>query len=447
MERKLNSQRPRVVIVGGGFAGLKAARELSRAPVDVLLVDRTNHHVFQPLLYQVAAAALSPRDIARPLRDVLRRQRNASVLMAEVVGFDVDQQRVLLSDGDALAYDFLIVAVGARHSYFGNDNWESHAPGLKTIADALELRSRILLEFERAERNATRAALSDQSGPPEASLTFVVVGAGPTGVEMAGAIAEIAHRTMRRNFRLIRPEMTRTLLVEAADRVLPPFPEELSVKAQRQLEDLGVEVRCSTRVVEMSDNSVRLVATDATSTEDEKVAASCIIWAAGNEVSSILADLPADRDRSGRVTVAPDLSLPAAPNVFVLGDAAACAGADGKPLPGLAPVATQQGSAAADNIRRDLKGRSRKAFSYWDRGSMATIGKARAVAWMGSLRFGGLLAWLAWSLIHILFLIGFRTRVVVMLEWLYLYLFNRRDARLLHSLREPHPTPDCDSET
>lgn len=422
-------RRPRVVIIGGGFAGLNAAKALRRAPVDVVLVDRTNHHVFQPLLYQVATAALSPRDIGRPLRDVLRRQSNASVLMANVVGFDLDQRRVLFEDGDSLGFDRLVVAVGARHSYFGRDEWESVAPGLKTIADALDLRRRILLEFERAERFAKRERPSATDEAASPAPTFVVVGAGPTGVEMAGAIAEIAKKTMLRDFRAIRPEDTRVVLVEAAPRVLPPFPEELSANAERQLEDLGVDVRTGLRVTDIDRSHVELEAADGTR---ETLRTNCVIWAAGNEAPALLRGLPAAFDRNGRVEVQPDLSLAQDPDVFVLGDAAHVRDEEGAPLPGLAPVAMQQGRHVAKVIREDLDGRPRTPFRYVDKGTMATIGKARAVAWIGRLRFGGLFAWLAWSLVHILFLVGFRTRIVVMLEWIFLYVFQRRDARLIH---------------
>ena len=427
-----------MVIIGGGFAGLNAAKALRRAPVEVVLVDRTNHHVFQPLLYQVATAALSPRDIGRPLRDVLRRQRNATVLMANAVGFDLAARRVLFEDGDSLAFDRLIVAVGARHSYFGNDEWESIAPGLKTLADALDLRRRILLEFERAERFANRV----RAGGPDTEFsspapTFVVVGAGPTGVEMAGAIAEIAKKTMLRDFRAIRPEDTRVVLVEAASRVLPPFPEELSAKAQRQLEGLGVDVRTGVRVTGIDRTHVVL---ESSGGGHESLRTNCVIWAAGNEAPRLLRQLPAERDRNGRVVVEPDLSLAQAPDVFVLGDAAHVEDQNGDPLPGLAPVAMQQGRHVAKVIREDLEGRTRPSFRYVDKGTMATIGKARAVAWIGRLRFGGLFAWLAWSLVHILFLVGFRTRIVVMLEWIFLYVFQRRDARLIHGWRLTDPS-------
>lgn len=430
---KSKKNRPKVVVVGGGFAGLNVVRSLARAKVDLVLLDRTNHHLFQPLLYQVAAAALSPRDIARPLRDILRRQKNATVLMANVTGFDVANQEVLIGEGETVRYDYLVVAIGARHSYFGKDAWEIHAPGLKTLEDALELRRRVLLEFEGAERLAARHLAR---GNPEAvnkDLTFVVVGGGPTGVEMAGAIAEISRNTMQRDFRLIRPENTRTVLVEASPRVLLPFPEELSAKAQSQLHTLGVEVRTSTRVTNIEPGKVLLQSTPERGDESsEELASNCVIWAAGNLVSDVLRTLGAERDRSGRVMVRADLSLDGHSKIFVLGDAAHCIGADGEPLAALAPVAMQQGKATAANIRRDLRGDPRKPFSYWDRGTMATIGKVRAVAWFGRLRFGGAFAWLAWSLVHIAFLIGFRTRLVVMLEWLYLYLFGRRDARLIH---------------
>jgi NADH dehydrogenase len=419
--------RRRVVVIGGGFAGLHAVKALRRAPVDVVLIDRTNHHLFQPLLYQVAAAGLSPGDIARPLRAIFRRQANVTVLMAEVVAFHPERRAVELHRGERVSYDWLVVAVGARHSYFGRPEWEAQAPGLKTLDDALAIREKILLSFERAERAAARGEPVDPG-----DLTFVVVGAGPTGVEMAGAIVEIARDTLRRNFRLIEPASTRVFLVEGEDAVLPPFPQELRESARRQLEGLGVQVRVGTRVVAIDQDGVSLRGRDAEDdAEDERIGTRNVVWAAGNTVSGLLGDLGGDRDRAGRIEVERDLSLPGRREVFVAGDAALFA-TDAGPLPGLAPVAMQQGKHAALCVLADLRSRPRPEFRYRDRGTMATIGKARAVAWIHGLRFGGFAAWLAWSLVHVAFLIGFRNRASVMLEWIYLYLTGQRGARLLY---------------
>ena len=426
------------MVVGGGFAGLQAVKALRRAPVDVVLIDRTNHHLFQPLLYQVAAAGLSPGDIARPLRAIFRRQANVTVLMAEVVAIHPERRSVELHRGEQVTYDWLIVAVGARHSYFGHPEWEDRAPGLKTLDDALQIREKILLSFERAERAAARGEPVDPG-----DLTFVVVGAGPTGVEMAGAIAEIARETLRRNFRLIDPASTRVLLIEGESAVLPPFPEELRWSARRQLEDLGVEVRVGARVVAIDEGGVTVAIEGSAPGEDgegdgsswsgeQRIATHNVVWAAGNTVSGLLEDLGGARDRVGRVTVAPDLSLPECREVFVAGDAARFDTPAGSVLPALAPVAMQQGRNAARCVLADLRGRARPQFRYRDRGTMATIGKARAVAWIHGLRFGGFAAWLAWSLVHVAFLIGFRNRTSVMLEWIYLYLTGQRGARLLY---------------
>jgi len=429
-------RRPRVVVIGGGFAGLQAVKGLRRAPVDLVLVDRTNHHLFQPLLYQVAAAGLSPGDIARPLRAIFRRQPNVTVLMAEVVALHPERRTVELHRGERIAYDWLLVAVGARHSYFGHPEWEPQAPGLKTLDDALQIREKVLLSFERAERAAARGEPVDPG-----DLTFVIVGAGPTGVEMAGAIAEIARETLRRNFRWIDPTSTRVLLVEGEGAVLPPFPPELQASARRQLEELGVEVRLRARVVAIDGDGVRVEILDPPEGDagerggeggEQRIVTHNVVWAAGNTVSGLLADLGGERDRAGRIVVAPDLSLPGRPEVFVTGDAARFVTADGGVLPALAPVAMQQGRHAARGVLADLRGRPRPTFRYRDRGTMATIGKARAVAWIHRLRFGGFPAWLAWSLVHIAFLIGFRNRTAVMLEWIYLYLTGQRGARLLY---------------
>jgi NADH:ubiquinone reductase (H+-translocating) len=420
--------RRRVVVIGGGFAGLHAVKALRRAPVDVVLIDRTNHHLFQPLLYQVATAGLSPGDIARPLRAIFRRQANATVLMADVVAVHPERRAVELHRGERVCYDWLVVAVGARHSYFGRPEWEPLAPGLKTLDDALQIREKVLLSFERAERAAARGEPVDPR-----DLTFVVVGAGPTGVEMAGAIAEIAHDTLRKNFRLIDPAATRVHLIEGEAAVLPPFPEELRASALRQLRELRIDVRLRTKVVAIDEEGVtlELPAGDGASAQ-ERIATRNVVWAAGNQVDGLLGQLPGERDRAGRLTVGADLSLPQRPEVFVAGDAARFVGDDGAPLPALAPVAMQQGRHAARCVLADLRGRPRPLFRYRDRGTMATIGKARAVAWIHRLRFGGLLAWLVWSLVHIAFLIGFRNRTAVMLEWIYLYLTGQRGARLLY---------------
>jgi NADH dehydrogenase len=435
-----------VLVIGGGFAGLAVTRGLARAPVDVLLVDRTNHHLFQPLLYQVATAGLSPADIARPLREVLRRQKNVTVLMAEVVALDPQSNRAQLDSGEELAFDYCVLAVGAHHSYFGHDSWSEHAPGLKTLGDALEIRSRTLRSYERAERLAETsgrpplASAADPAAPDReagesgvAPPTFVVVGAGPTGVEMAGALVEIAHRTMRRNFRRIAPARSRVVLVEATNSVLGAYPEKLQESAQRQLADLGVEVLLGTRVTAIDEDGVVLEGGDGVS---QTIASHNVIWAAGNQVPELVRQVAsaggAEVDRAGRAKVEADLSLPRARHVFVIGDAAHLETEPGVLVPGVAPAAMQAGQAVARAIRADLAGAPRRLFRFSDRGTMATIGRARAVAWIGRLRFGGLLAWLAWSLIHIFFLIGFRNRVVVMLEWIALYLNGQRSGRLLY---------------
>jgi len=406
---------PRVVIVGGGFGGLYAARALAGAPVDVTVVDRTNHHVFQPLLYQVATASLSPSQIAYPIRGVLRNQKNARVVLGEVTGVDLAHRVVTLADGE-LPYDYLILASGASHSYFGHDEWEAQAPGLKTLDDALRIRERILLAFERAERerdDARRRAL----------LTFVVVGGGPTGVEMAGAIGEIACKVMPRDFRAIDTRDTRTILVEAGPRLLPAFPESLAARAERALERLCVEVRTGEAVTRMEDGAVWLGA--------DRIAAATVIWAAGVAPSPLARSLGVPLDRAGRVVVNADLSIPGHPEVLVIGDLAACAGAGGKPLPGLAPVAIQAGEHAARNVVRAARGEAALPFRYRDKGTMATIGRNAAVVDLGRLRIWGYPAWLMWCFIHILWLIGFRNRFLVMIEWAWAYVRFERSARLI----------------
>jgi len=406
---------PRVVIVGGGFGGLYAARALAGAPVELTVVDRTNHHVFQPLLYQVATASLSPSQIAYPIRGVLRRQKNARVVLGEVTGVDLARRAVVLEDGE-LPYDYLILASGASHSYFGHDEWEAQAPGLKTLDDALRIRERILLAFERAEREQDEARR-------RALLTFVVVGGGPTGVEMAGAIGEIACKVMPRDFRAIDTRDTRTICVEAGPRLLPAFPESLAAKAERALERLCVEARTGEAVTRMEEGTVWL--------GTDRIAAGTVIWAAGVAPSPLARSLGVPLDRAGRVVVNADLSIPGHPEVLVVGDLAACAGPGGKPLPGLAPVAIQAGEHAARNVARAARGEASLPFHYRDKGTMATIGRNAAVVDLGRLRISGYPAWLMWCFVHILWLIGFRNRFLVMIEWAWAYVRFERSARLI----------------
>jgi NADH dehydrogenase len=403
-----------VVIVGGGFAGLRAVRALRRAPVEVTLLDRRNHHVFQPLLYQVATAGLSAPEIAAPLRSILRRQSNVAVLMAEVVSVDVSRRVVLLSDGE-MRYDYLILATGATHSYFGHDAWARHAPGLKSIEDALEIRRRLFVAFERAERETDASARSGW-------LTFLVVGGGPTGVELAGTVAEIARHTLAREFRRIDPSQARVVLLEGTDRVLPPYPPGLSQKARQQLEGLGVEVRTSALVTGVDEGGVWLGA--------ERLAARTVLWAAGVAASPVGRSLGAAVDRAGRVGVEKDLTLPGRPEVFVAGDLALFE-QDGRPVPGVAPAAMQMGRHAARNVRRSLAGQPLLPFRYVDKGSLATIGRRAAVADFGRVRLWGFPAWMAWLGVHIFFLIGFRNRLVVLLDWARAYVSYQRSARLI----------------
>ncbi len=405
---------PRVVILGGGFGGLYCARALARAPVRVVLVDRQNYHSFQPLLYQVATASLSPADIASPIRSILRRQENADVWLGEAEAVDVDRRRVVLKDGE-LDYDYLVVATGVTHTYFSHDDWEPLAPGLKTMDDALEIRRRFLLAFEAAEREADPVAR-------RRLLTFVIVGGGPTGVELAGAMAEIARESIPRDFRFIDTTTARIILVEGTDRVLPAYPPSLSVKARKQLERLGVTVRAGTLVTAVDERGVQL--------GEDRVDAGNVFWAAGVEASHVARSLEAEQDRAGRVLVAGDLSVPDHPEVFVIGDLAHIV-QDGHTLPGVAQVALQGGRHVARLIRGELTGRPRSAFRYHDRGNLATIGRAAAVADLGRIRFAGLPAWLAWVFIHILYLIGFRNRILVMLQWAWAWATYQRGIRLI----------------
>ena len=410
---------PRVVVIGAGFGGLSVAKALGGKPVQVTLVDRANHYLFQPLLYQVATAGLSPANIAQPVRSILRKHKNIEVLMADVTAIDTAQKQVTAGE-HKLRYDHLVVATGARHSYFGHPEWEQFAPGLKTLDDALDIRRRLLTAYEKAEGSIDPVER-------ERLLTFVIVGAGPTGVEMAGAISEIARETMLRDFRKIDPAETRVLLLDAADRVLPTFDPKLSAQAENQLRNLKVDVRLGVAVQGVSAEGVE--------TKNGLVHARTVIWAAGNAASPLVKQLPGACDRAGRMQITPELNLPDHPELYVIGDAALCLGKDGKPLPGVSPVAMQQGKCVAKNILARIKGEPAHIFSYWDRGSMATIGRNRAVADVHFLKFGGLLAWLTWVFVHLVFLMDFRNRVSVFLIWVYSYFTRDQGARLITGKR------------
>jgi NADH dehydrogenase len=409
------SSRPHVVVIGGGFAGLWATRALASAPVRNTLLDRGNHHLFQPLLYQVATAGLSAPDIAAPLRHILRRQRNATVLMEEVAAIEPPSSRLLLADGRALAYDFLVLAAGATHAYFGHDDWAAHAPGLKTLDDALHIRRRILSAFERAEAEADPDAR-------RAWLTFAIVGGGPTGVELAGTLAEIAPHTLERVFRRTDPREARVLLLEAGPRVLASFPESLSAKARRQLGKLGVEIRTGMPVAAIDGEGVTLGA--------ERIVARTVLWAAGVAASPLARSLGVELDRQGRVPVLPDLRAPGIDNVYVAGDLASLR-QDGKAVPGVAPAAKQMGAHVAHAIRARLRGGDPPAFRYRDYGNLATIGRMAAVVHLGKLELSGAIAWWFWLLAHVFFLIGFRNRLVVMLNWTWAYWTYQRAARII----------------
>ncbi len=408
------NHRPRIVVVGGGFAGLWAVRALRRTPVDILLIDRSNHHTFQPLLYQVATAGLAAPSIAAPLRHVLRRQRNVTVLLGSVTGIDTDARRVI-ADQTPYSYDYLFVATGATHAYFGHDDWQRDAPGLKTLGDALAMRARILMAFERAE------AASDSTERVE-WLTFVIVGGGATGVELAGTLAEIARHTLKGEFRRISPSDARILLVEAGPRVLPSFVETLSRYAEHALQRLGVTVRTGRAITQVSPRGVSM--------EAERIAARTVLWAAGVEASPLARHLGADVDRSGRVKVCPDLSIEGHPEVFVAGDLAHVRAASGV-VPGLAPAAKQMGAHVARSLRARLRGAPTTAFRYRDYGQLATVGRRAAVVQLGPLRLTGAIAWWFWLTAHIFFLIGFRNRLVVLIDWASAYWTYRRGARII----------------
>lgn len=418
------SARPRVVIIGGGFAGIAAARALRRVPVDVTLLDRTNHFIFQPLLYQVATAALAPSDITAPIRWILRRQRNTEVLMAEARDI-ITERRVVRVDDEMreIPYDYLIVAAGARHSYFGHDDWEPYAPGLKAIEDASEIRRRFLLAFERAEK-------SDDPRERDEYLTFVVVGGGPTGVELSGALPFIARKALAPDFRRIDARRTRVILIEAGPRLLPSFPEDLALHATRDLADLGVEVRVNSVVTKVDQDGVCI--------GDEKIRARTAFWAAGNEASPLGRFLGGWLDRAGRVQVKTDLSVPGHPEIFAVGDLAVIA-QGGRLVPGVAPAANQEGALAAKNIVRDLRHEPRKNFHYWNKGDLATIGRSRAIADFGKVKFTGRLAWVLWLFVHIMYLVGFRNRLSVLMQWGYAYFTYQRGVRLITDVERYKP--------
>jgi NADH dehydrogenase len=406
-----------VVIIGGGFAGLSAARALADAPVRITLLDRTNHHLFQPLLYQVATAVLNPADISVPIRWLLRKQLNATVVMAEVDRIDPQARTVSLdSDTVRLSFDYLVVAAGARHAYFGHPDWEAHAPGLKSVEDALEMRRRFLLSFEAAER-------ASAAGERDALLTFVIVGGGPTGVELAGMIPEVTHHALTGEFRRIDPRQARVLLLEGGPRILPAFPEELSAQAQRDLESLGVEVR--TRCV------VTQVDSDGVVAGGERIDAHTVFWGAGNQASPLARQLGVALDRAGRVVVNPDLSVPGHPEIFCVGDMAATTTADGAPVPAVAPAANQMGELAGRNIARHVAGSATSPFRYVNKGDLATIGRHKAVAVIGGVRLRGTFAWLTWLFVHVLYLVGVRNRVSVVVQWAYQYFTFQRGVRLI----------------
>lgn len=435
--------QPRVVIIGGGFGGLSVARELKDTGVDITLIDRTNHHLFQPLLYQVATAALSPGDIAMPIRSVFRGEENIAVVLGEAVSVDVRQQVVRLDDNTPVPFDYLIIATGTKPSYFGHDDWAERAPGLKTLEDALEIRETMLFALEQAERTNDPKAR-------DKNTNFVIVGGGPTGVEMAGSISEIARKTMVADYKNIDTAHTRIYLIEAGKQLLTGFPAELSQAAKHTLEKMGVTVLLETMVTDITADGV------ATSTTF--IPTSTVIWAAGNTATAILGSIDTPHDKMGRIIVDPDLSIPGHDNVFIIGDAAHTKGEDGNPLPGVAQVALQQGRYVGKIIKDRSPKNRRQPFRYNDKGSLATIGRAKAVASVKGLNFTGFIAWLLWSVVHIFFLIGFRNRFRVMIEWMYYYLTFRRGIRLIvgkikpkwtapattvqTDKNTPHPAPD-----
>ena len=410
------TKKPKVLIIGGGFGGLRAAKALANETVDVTLIDRKNHHVFQPLLYQVATAVLSPGEIAQPIRRILHKYENIEVILGEVTGFDKEKSAVILADGSRITYDYLIIAAGARHSYFGHDEWEDQAPGLKTLEDAVDIRRRVLMAFELAEREAYLTGVQKQ-------LTFVVVGGGPTGVELAGAIADIARQALAIDFKVIDTRKAKVILFEGSDKILGTFGNNLSASAKTQLESTGVEVRLNSFVDEVEPGRIRV--------GDEWIDCDVVLWATGVAASSLGKALGAKTDKVGRVFVEPDLSILGFRNIFVIGDMAMLLQADGEPVPGVSPAAMQMGKATAKNILRDLEGKERVNFTYVNKGTMATIGRSKAIADIAGMQFKGFIAWLMWLFLHVLFLIGFRNRFAVLVDWFWAYLTRERSARLI----------------
>lgn len=417
------SSRKKLIVIGGGFAGLNLIQSLKRAPLDILLIDKRNHHLFQPLLYQVATATLSPRDICVAFRELCAKQQNTTVIMGEVVQIDKEERKVILGNGDSFDYDYLAIAVGSKHSYFGNDKWEAFAPGIKTITDALNIREHILTSFEKAER-------LDSLTETHKYLTFVIVGGGPTGVEFAGTIAELINKTMHKNFRRIRTERARVFLVEAFDRLLPPFDPKLSERTKLDLEKLGVTVLTNHAVTDITADGVRL--------GDTFIESKNVIWAAGNAIPAVVKTLGVEQDKQGRVIVEKDLSIPDHPEIFVLGDASHLKSKKGIPLPGVATVAVQQGRFLGALIKEELSKKHppkhrHHGFKYFDKGSLATIGTGKAVCSIGKFKFTGLFAWFIWAFVHIAYLTSFRNRASVMLEWTIHHLTGARSSRIIHS--------------
>lgn len=407
---------PKVIIIGGGFGGINVAKALKATDIEILLIDKTNHHLFQPLLYQVATAALSVSNIASPIREILKNQPNTTVLMAEVDKIDLNKQQVWTTSKEAYSYDYLIVASGSRHSYFGHDHWEEYAPGIKTALDAVRIREHLLLAFEKAE------ACED---PLQAMqyLKFAIIGAGPTGVEMAGSIAEFAHRSLSKNFRRIKPQDTTIYLIEGADQILPSYPAKLAAIAQKDLEKLGVEVRLNALVTEINPQGIYI--------KDHFIPVKNVVWAAGNQASPLLKTLGIPLDREGRACVNSDLSIPGHSNVFIIGDAACFINEQGESLPALAPVAIQQAHYVAKLIKNKLTPSARKPFAYFDKGMISTIGRGKAVGMFRKITFSGLLAWLVWCFVHIFYLVSFRYKLLVLIHWLILYIFNLRQVRII----------------
>ncbi len=425
-----NKKPVHIVVLGAGFGGLTFCKQLKLPNARITLVDRTNHHLFQPLLYQVATCGLSAPDIAQPVRSILSDRADITVLLDNVTGFDLDRKQVCL-EKNSLTYDYLVLALGGRTGYFGHPEWERFAPGLKSLDDALRIRSHVLLSFEQAENEANTAE-------HDKLMTIVVVGGGPTGVELAGSFAELTRTVLKRDFRRIDPTEARIILIEASKNLLSNFPPDLSASARRQLEALGVQVRTETSVKDIRDGEVELA-------NGEIIHAANTIWAAGVSASPLTQKLGVDLDRAGRVKVNPDLSLPGRPEIFAIGDLALVLQADGKPVPGVSPAAIQMASLVAKIIKQEVisgaKPVVRPAFKYWDKGTMATIGRSAAVAWIGKLKFSGLMAWLAWLFIHLIFLIGFRNRTSVFLQWTYSYFSYKRSARLITYLPQPTTAP------